>query len=76
MVRIKRIFSIAIAVSLLMGSQVSAQRRGRSSPRFSLNALQIGDMLPDITVFDSEGKELPLRSLKEHYTVLVFGCLT
>ncbi len=36
----------------------------------------LGQSLPDITVFDAEGKEFKLSSLKGDYSVLVFGCLT
>ena len=36
----------------------------------------LGQPLPDITVFDAEGKEFKLSSLKGDYSVLVFGCLT
>ncbi len=36
----------------------------------------VGQTLPDITVYDAEGKEFKLSSLKGDYSVLVFGCLT
>ncbi len=36
----------------------------------------LGQPLPDLTVFDAEGKEFKLSSLKGDYSVLVFGCLT
>ncbi len=36
----------------------------------------LGQPLPDITVYDAEGKEFKLSSLKGDYSVLVFGCLT
>ncbi|MDP6718241.1 MAG: hypothetical protein QGF59_06295 [Pirellulaceae bacterium] len=44
--------------------------------RFDRAAPQIGDALPDVGGFDEEGNEFKLRSLKGHYTVLTFGCLT
>ena len=43
---------------------------------FSRTAPEPGDPLPDITLLDAEGRPFHLRSLKENYTVLVFGCLT
>lgn len=56
---------------------------GRSSPPFrggpdflAESGLKSGDALPDLTGYDSNGKEFRLRGLKGHYTVLVFGCLT
>ncbi len=36
----------------------------------------VGQPLPDITVYDAQGKEFKLSSLKGDYSVLVFGCLT
>jgi cytochrome oxidase Cu insertion factor (SCO1/SenC/PrrC family) len=38
--------------------------------------LKIGDPLPDVGAYDSNGKPFPLRNLRGSYTVLVFGCLT
>lgn len=33
--------------------------------------------IPEVTAFDKEGKEFPLATkLKDHYSVVVFGCLT
>ncbi len=36
----------------------------------------LGQPLPDLTVYDAEGREFKLSSLKGDYSVLVFGCLT
>lgn len=36
----------------------------------------VGQSLPDLTVYDAQGKEFQLSSLKGNYSVLVFGCLT
>ena len=36
----------------------------------------LGQPLPDITVYDAQGKEFKLSSLKGDYSGLVFGCLT
>ncbi|MBW3601009.1 MAG: hypothetical protein KY475_27550 [Planctomycetes bacterium] len=36
----------------------------------------VGEMLPDVAVYDAAGKEFPLRSLRGKHAVLVFGCLT
>ena len=44
--------------------------------RFDRTAPQIGDLLPDAAGLDATGKQFKLRSLKGHYTVLTFGCLT
>jgi len=47
---------------------------GRGGSRANLP--KVGEPLPDLTVFDAQGNEFKLSSLKQHYTVLVFGCLT
>lgn len=36
----------------------------------------VGDTLPDVTVYSPDGKEVNTSSLRGHYTVLTFGCLT
>ena len=43
---------------------------------FDRVAPAIGQPLGDISAYDAEGKQIRLSSLKGHYTVLVFGCLT
>jgi peroxiredoxin len=43
---------------------------------FERSAPKVGELLPDIKALDADGKPLELRSLKGHYSVLVFGCLT
>lgn len=53
----------------LSASQLLVQRFDRQAP-------QIGDPLPDAAGLDSDGNEFQLQSLKGHYTVLTFGCLT
>ena len=37
---------------------------------------RIGDRLPELTAFTSDGKEVRLADFRGHHTVLVFGCLT
>ncbi len=53
-----------------------ASRAGGLNGRFAERSPAIGKQLPDVSVFDADGNPLSLRSLKEHYTVLVLGCLT
>ena len=38
--------------------------------------LQVGQRLPDITVYDADGKPFRMADLKGQYSVIVFGCLT
>ena len=53
------------------------RRPGRApGGRSQGSGVLLGQPLPDITVYDAEGKEFKLSSLKGDYSVLVFGCLT
>jgi cytochrome oxidase Cu insertion factor (SCO1/SenC/PrrC family) len=53
-----------------------APRRMMSEEDFVKMKPTLGDTIPDLTVYDSAGKEVKTSSLRGHYTVLVFGCLT
>ena len=64
-----------LAVALLP-SLGFAQQRKQSEEAFVKDKPAIGDMLPDLTVYDSNGREVATSSLRGHYTVLTFGCLT
>ena len=73
---------VAIA-ALLQSSFVSAQQRGPGPggampplPSFA-TAPKIGERLPDLTIVDDQGNPVSVREIaREHYTVLVLGCLT
>jgi len=49
---------------------------GREDPEWVKKAPTVGDKLPELTVYTADGKELKTSSLRGHYTVLAFGCLT
>jgi len=38
--------------------------------------LNVGQQMPDVTVYDENGEKFPLSRAKGKHTVLVFGCLT
>ncbi len=44
--------------------------------RFDRSTPAVGSPLPDVTAFDADGNPFHLGSLKGHYSVIVFGCLT
>jgi hypothetical protein len=50
--------------------------RNQVNAGFERTAPKLGELIPDIAGFDAEGNDFRLRSLKGHYSVLVFGCLT
>ena len=37
---------------------------------------RVGDVIPDLTAFTPDGKEVRLADLRGHHAVLTFGCLT
>ena len=40
------------------------------------SGLKIGGPAPDVKIYDAEGRDFSLSSLRGSHTVLVFGCLT
>ena len=54
----------------------SVSRREQVRIRFAARSPKVGELLPDVSAFDADGKPFKLSSLKGQYTVLVFGCLT
>ena len=66
------------------GGQPGGGRPGAGRPQpggggrdgIGANLPKVGQPLPELTVYDAKGNEFKLSSLKQHYTVLVFGCLT
>lgn len=45
--------------------------------RFEAAAPEIGEPVPDLSVYDADGKRVAFRDLVEgHFSVVVFGCLT
>ena len=75
----KRIFWVLMSIiALVSAGSTLAQRRGeRPTARFDAVAPQVGEVLPDLVIHDRTGKPLRLRELtRDHYTVLVLGCLT
>ena len=61
---------------LLAASATAPAQPGRDDPDFVKKRPTVGDPLPDLTVYTADGKEFRTSSLRGHYTVLAFGCLT
>jgi len=66
---------LAVLVSGLALGPATAQP-SKEDPEFLKKSPAIGDILPDLTVYSADGKEFKTSSLRGHYTVLSFGCLT
>ena len=73
-----RLTACIVAALAMLACSVpsSAQRRKASEEEFVRQPPAVGDALPDVTVYDSRGNEVGASSLRGHYTVLTFGCLT
>lgn len=54
----------------------SVSPREQVRNRFAARSPKVGQLLPDVSAYDADGKPFKLSSLKGQYTVLVFGCLT
>jgi cytochrome oxidase Cu insertion factor (SCO1/SenC/PrrC family) len=75
MMKILALFGFTFAVAVLPVT-TSAQEPKKSEEEFVAESPTLGDAIPDVTVYDSHGKEVKTSSLRGHYTVLTFGCLT
>ena len=68
--------------SVFLASTVGGTAWGEESDRKNFEgrgAMKVpkpGTMLPDVSVYDEQGKRFSTSSLRGSYTVLVFGCLT
>jgi cytochrome oxidase Cu insertion factor (SCO1/SenC/PrrC family) len=88
----KRIFSLFALAALCcsiataqppQGGQQRGQRRGGGSRPGTLGSdtleragIKLGQLLPDLTIFDEAGDKFRLADVKGKHTVIVFGCLT
>jgi cytochrome oxidase Cu insertion factor (SCO1/SenC/PrrC family) len=66
---------LGVLATALLAGPVSAQG-GKEDPEWVKQSPTVGDPLPDLTVYTADGKEFKTSSLRGHYTVLDFGCLT
>jgi cytochrome oxidase Cu insertion factor (SCO1/SenC/PrrC family) len=65
---------LALLVAVLPTAALAQKQK--SEEDFVKEKPTVGDALPDLTVYDTDGKEVKTSSLRGHHTVLVFGCLT
>ena len=70
--------SILLTLSLLAvaGPPAALAKKTKTDEDFVKAKPTLGDTVPELTVYDSSGKEVKTSSPRGHYTVLVFGCLT
>jgi cytochrome oxidase Cu insertion factor (SCO1/SenC/PrrC family) len=71
------VFILGVVAALgLFPADVQAQKSRKKDEDFVKARPAVGDPLPDETVLTPDGKEFKTASLRGHYTVLTFGCLT
>lgn len=68
-------FTSALLVAALPAAAL-AQPPKKDEEAFVKEKPAVGDVLPDVTVYGADGKEVKTSELRGHHTVLVFGCLT
>lgn len=66
----------ALCLLLLLPTVVQAQRAKRNEDDFINEKPLVGESLSELVVYSTDGKEVSTKSLRGHYTVLTFGCLT
>lgn len=79
MVKKAAILTVAalMVTSPVFESTAQAQRRSRGDVGGRGSMPKVGDLLPDVEAFDSNGKPFSLRlKTKGRHAVVVFGCLT
>lgn len=68
------LFLMGTAPALAQRPDRAGSRGGREA---SIAGLKIGDLAPDVQIYDEQGKAHAFRDvLKGHTTALIFGCLT
>jgi cytochrome oxidase Cu insertion factor (SCO1/SenC/PrrC family) len=68
---------IAVALTLaVLPAAAKAQRNLEKEEDFVAAKPAVGDSLPALTVYTSDGQPFKTSDLHGHYTVLTFGCLT
>jgi cytochrome oxidase Cu insertion factor (SCO1/SenC/PrrC family) len=66
----------AVVLLVTLSTGVAFGQKEQREEDFLKAKPAVGDSLPDLTVYSPDGKEVKTWSLRGHYTVLTFGCLT
>lgn len=73
---------VGVAGVLFAASGAAAQRGqggpggGGLPPLLGEDAPKVGDVLPDVEVYDASGARIRMHDLPGKHRVIVFGCLT
>ena len=72
--RLNTAFTVAALVAGIVGT---AQAQNRGMPNMLREGSpQIGDALPDISIYTDDGTPIQTHQLDGKFKVIVFGCLT
>ncbi len=67
---------IVFALLALVPGLAIAQNLHEREAEFLAAAPLVGEPLPEVSIYAADGTEFSTKSLRGHYTVLTFGCLT
>ena len=75
--RVAWVLGLLTALGFGASTQAQFDPRQMATRRFEATAPAVGEPLPELSVYDADGKERRLGELLQgHYTVIVLGCLT
>jgi len=66
---------LGISAMVMPAAAQNSGRRGMPK-MFGPDAPNVGDTLPDVTIYNDKGDKIRIRAIKGKYRVIVFGCLT
>ena len=72
----QRTFLIAMLLALIPTIALAQRQKKKNDDAFPRERPAVGEMLPELVVYDPTGKEVNTSILRGHYVVLAFGCLT
>ena len=55
---------------------IGPNRSNGDPVRLTAAGIDVGTRLPEVSIFDEEGRPFETKTLRGKYSVLVFGCLT
>ncbi len=74
--RLKPLLMVGLVLTFSPNLVLAQERMQEREQEFLRSKPKVNEVLPDVTVYDVAGREVKTSSLRGHYTVLTFGCLT
>lgn len=81
MIRLASALTVALCAllpsqAMALQSQEAPQQPEKQESTMTDRLPKIGSPVPEMQIYDADGKPFETGQFKDHYTVLVFGCLT